>query len=61
MTDHTVRESLARRICAERGGDWDARRHKRGHWLREADLILEAVMPDSLWSRLCRVFAKERP
>lgn len=36
MTDFNTIETLARRLAAERGCDYDAKGAKRGHWRRKA-------------------------
>lgn len=38
-------EALARQLCRAAGGNWDAKRHKRGHWLAKARALLAAERP----------------
>lgn len=39
MTDYQTIETLARRLAAERGCDYDRKGAKRAYWRREAEAI----------------------
>lgn len=60
MTDYTTVERLARRLCADAGGDWDRKYTKRAHWRAKASRLIERGRGIATADALMAIFGLRR-